>query len=74
MGLHARRASDAQVVRTPQVGLDRHLDQYDYLRRLVGVEHIGLGPDFIEGRSNAGPLSPADRILMASDAYSQEMP
>ena len=71
---HARKASDAQIARTPQVGLDRHLDQYDHLKRLVGVDHIGLGPDFMEGRNTTGPLSPADNILMAPEAYSQETP
>jgi membrane dipeptidase len=71
---HARKASDAQVPRTPQVGLDRHLDQYDYLKRLVGVDHIGLGPDFIDGQNNAGRLSDEDRYLMTPDIYSPELP
>lgn len=71
---HARTASHAKVPRTPQVGLDRHLDQFDYLKRLVGVDHIGIGPDFIEGRNDPGPLSAEDVILMAPEAYSQEMP
>jgi membrane dipeptidase len=71
---HARRAADTQIPRTPQVGLDRHLDQYDYLKRLVGVDHIGLGPDFMEGRNTTGPLAPADSILMAPEAYSQQTP
>lgn len=71
---HARRASDAQVPRTPQVSLDRHLDQYDYLKRLVGIEHIGLGPDFIEGRNHGGRLSAEVSQVMVSEAYSQEMP
>jgi len=35
--------------RSPQASLDVHLDQYDHLKRLVGVEHIGLGPDFVWG-------------------------
>jgi len=74
LAFHARRASDAHVLRTPQVGLDRHLDQYEYLKRHIGVDHIGLGPDFVAGHNNAGPLSASDRILMAADAYSQEMP
>jgi len=71
---HARKASDMHIARTPQVGLDRHLDQYDYLKRLVGADHIGLGPDFMEGRATTGPLSAADHILMAPEAYSQETP
>lgn len=72
---HVRKASDAKLVRSPQASLDRHLDQYDYLKRLIGVDHIGLGPDFLEGRNNdVGPLTPADVILMAAEAYTQELP
>lgn len=71
---HARAASDASVPRTPQVDLDRHLDQYDYLKRLVGVDYIGLGPDFIEGRNHPGWVSSADRNVMAAEAYSQQLP
>ena len=32
--------------RSPQATLDSHLDQYDYLKNLVGVDHVALGPDF----------------------------
>lgn len=71
---HVRKSSDARVPRSPQASLDRHLDQYDYLKRLVGVDHIGLGPDFLGGRNDPGPLSAADKILMAAEAYSQETP
>ena len=72
---HVRKASDAAIARSPQASLDRHLDQYDYLKRLVGVDHIGIGPDFLEGRNrDAGTLSPEDQILMAPEAYSQETP
>ena len=34
---------------SPQATLDMHLDQYDYLRDLVGINHVGLGPDFVWG-------------------------
>lgn len=71
---HARRASDANVVLTPQVSLDKHLDQYDYLKKLVGVDHIGLGPDFIEGRNHAGTLTAEAKVYMVAEAYSQQMP
>ncbi|MBL8268539.1 dipeptidase [Steroidobacter sp.] len=70
---HARRRSDASVPRTPQVALDRHLDQYDYLKRLVGVDHIGLGPDFIEGNNGEGVVSP-DTTTMVAEAYSSQRP
>jgi membrane dipeptidase len=71
---HVRKWSDARVMRSPQADLERHLDQYDYLKRLIGADHIGLGPDFLTGRNDSGRLSAADRILMAPEAYSQETP
>ena len=33
----------------PQATLDQYLDQFDYLRKRVGVDHVGLGPDFVDG-------------------------
>lgn len=71
---HVRTRADAGVPRSPQVGLDRHLDQYDYLKTLVGVDHIGLGPDFIEGRNQPGYVTEGMRHMMAPEAYSQQMP
>jgi membrane dipeptidase len=71
---HARTRSDVKVRRTPQVGLDRHLDQYDYLKKLVGVDHIGIGPDFIDGRGLDGPVLEAESRLAAPEAYSPERP
>lgn len=47
---HVRSRTDVNIPRSPQTTLDKHLDQYDYLRQLVGADHIGLGPDFVEGR------------------------
>ncbi len=48
---HNRNAESALVVgdHSPPVTLDKHLDQYDYLKKLVGTDHIGLGPDFTAG-------------------------
>lgn len=46
---HARTRNDAHIPRTPQVGLEKHLDQYDYIRKLVGADHVALGPDFVHG-------------------------
>jgi membrane dipeptidase len=48
---HNRNAKSAIVHgdQSPQVSLDEHLNQYDYFKRLVGVDHIGLGPDFTAG-------------------------
>jgi len=57
---HARSRGDTGVLRTPQVGLDKHLDQYDYLKRLVGVDHVGLGPDFTFGGTKPVPVFPLE--------------
>ena len=32
-----------------QATLDQYLDQFDYLKKRVGVDHVGLGPDFVDG-------------------------
>jgi membrane dipeptidase len=53
---HARPRTAAGVLRTPQVGLEKHLDQYDYLKKLVGVDHVGLGPDFTFGGTKPTPV------------------
>jgi len=41
----------AALAETPWGGIDTLLDQYDYLRKLIGVDHLGLGPDFTYGSS-----------------------
>jgi membrane dipeptidase len=33
----------------PRATLDQYLDQFDYLKKRVGVDHVGLGPDFVDG-------------------------
>lgn len=38
--------------RPPTAKLDRFLDEIDYLMRLVGPDHIGIGPDFTHGRGS----------------------
>jgi membrane dipeptidase len=45
----ARNATNAHASMTPQAPLDRMLDHLDYLRNLVGADHVALGPDFCEG-------------------------
>jgi membrane dipeptidase len=48
---HTRNAANHREhgARSPQVTLEAHLDHYDYLKRLVGADHVGLGPDFVWG-------------------------
>lgn len=66
---HVRSRNDANVARTPQAGLDKHLDQFDHLKKLVGVDHIGLGPDFMTGRSDLDVMG-LDRERWPADVYS----
>ena len=66
---HTRPQKDAAVARSPQATLDKHLDQYDYLKKLVGVDHIGLGPDFMTGRSDMDAMG-LKRDMWPADVYS----
>jgi microsomal dipeptidase-like Zn-dependent dipeptidase len=43
----------------PRAGVARYVDQFDYLKHLVGVDHIGLGPDFI---NDLEPIDPSKSI------------
>ena len=67
---HTRSRKDANVKYSPQATLDQHLDQYDYLKKLVGVDHIGLGPDFMTGRADLDAIG-MNRELWPADAYSE---
>ena len=48
---HIRTRNDADKRTMPQVSLEKHLDQYDYFKELIGVDHIALGIDNIEERA-----------------------
>jgi hypothetical protein len=37
-----------------QASLSRYVDEFDYLKKLVGVEHIALGTDFVTPGSGGG--------------------
>ncbi len=44
---HVRGRGNAGPV--PHVGIDEHVRQYDYVKQRVGVDHVGLGTDFVTG-------------------------
>ena len=44
---HVRARGNTGAV--PHVGIEEHVDQYDYIKRRVGVDHVGLGTDFVDG-------------------------
>jgi len=66
---HARSRNDANVPHSPQAGLDKHFDHYDHLKKLVGVDHIGMGPDFMTGRVDLDAMG-MDRERWPADVYS----
>ncbi|MES2451330.1 MAG: membrane dipeptidase [Pseudomonadota bacterium] len=68
---HARTRHDGATPVTPQVGLEKHLDQYDYLKKLVGVDHISFGPDFMFDRPDLVEIIPE---LWPADIYSNNPP
>lgn len=67
---HARVRNSPEPI-TAQVGLDKHLDQFDYMKKLVGVDHIALGSDFMWGRNDLVAIIPE---LWPGDVYSNNPP
>lgn len=67
----ARNRADRSVRATPQVGIDVLLDHYDYLKRLVGPDHVGIGADFTWGRQ--GGIDP-DIVLFGREMASEQTP
>ena len=61
-----RNASNAVAgAPSPQAPLSVYLDHLDYLKRLVGPDHIGIGPDFVHGHDFAKPGAwPGERFTM----------
>jgi len=47
---HVRTKKDMAVAHSPRIRIEKMLDQYEYLKKRVGVDHIGIGTDFVEGR------------------------
>ncbi len=56
----------AHLAESPWVTVDEMLEHAEYIRDLVGVDHVGLGPDFTWGRS---PIR--DRVLFGADAMDE---
>ncbi len=67
----ARNRADRDIRATPQVGIDVMLDHYDYLKRLVGPDHVGIGADFTWG--NPGGVDP-DIVLFGREMASEQAP
>jgi membrane dipeptidase len=59
---------------SPQATLDDHMDQYDHLKRLIGVDHIGLGPDFVWGWGQDFVHKAADSLTFPPEAMGDGVP
>lgn len=68
---HMRSRKDASVQRSPQATLDKLMQHFDHLKQLVGVDHIGLGPDFMTGRVDLDAIG-MDRERWPADVYSDQ--
>jgi membrane dipeptidase len=66
---HMRSRKDANLRRSPQATLDKLIDHFDHLKKLVGAAHIGLGPDFMTGRVDLDAIG-MDRERWPADVYS----
>ncbi|MEM1112805.1 MAG: membrane dipeptidase [Pseudomonadota bacterium] len=69
---HMRNPSNADEhgPKSPRATLDIHLDQYDYLKRLVGIDHVALGPDFISGWVEYFPMPHNDNLTFPEHSMS----
>ena len=46
-----RNKTNAHLDEIPQVTVEEYADQFDYVRKLVGVDYISLASDFVVGRN-----------------------
>ncbi len=51
--------------KVPRVGIDAHIEQYEYIRRRVGVDHVGMGTDFVDGM--AIPYGGVNKEIIPAD-------
>jgi len=69
-----RNPKNCHLPSTPQATMDQYLDQFDYIRKLVGVDHVGLGTDNVcDGDMAHCPpdLEKQNRLVMPIEAYSE---
>ncbi|MGH8032924.1 MAG: dipeptidase [Luteimonas sp.] len=72
---HVRNSTNIkQGPRSPHATLDTHLDQYDYLKRLVGIDHIALGTDHFWGWGNVEVHSATEHMRFPPEAMSDGPP
>jgi membrane dipeptidase len=67
---YMRSTKDADVKASPQASLDKLFEHFEHVKKLVGVDHIGLGPDFMTGRVDLDQMGGLDRERWPADVYS----
>ena len=55
---------------SPQATMDQHLDQYDYVKKLVGIDHVALGSDFVCGWGEELDLKTEGHLAWTTDMLS----
>ena len=68
---HTRSRNDSAVQWSPQASLDMLMAHFEHLKKLVGVDHIGIAPDFMTGRSDLDAMG-VIRELWPVDVYSDQ--
>ena len=59
---------DEYPEKSPRAQIEMLVDQYDYLKNLVGIDHVGLGPDFIWGWGPSLPHPPGADMIFPVDS------
>jgi membrane dipeptidase len=70
---NARSRRDAAIPTTPQSKLEVMLDHCDYIRKRVGIDHVGLGPDFTQGEESFS-IDPSKSQLFPPEMASRQGP
>lgn len=63
----SRESLERYPERSPRAQLSDILDQYDHLKKVVGIDHVGLGPDFIWGWGGQDSHDPEDDVIFPNE-------
>lgn len=68
---HTRSRKDAAVSHSPQATMSQLLDHFDYLKKLVGIDHVAIATDFMTGRTDLDSMGMI-RELWPAELYSEQ--
>jgi membrane dipeptidase len=61
----------ADTASPPLASISKYVDVMDYIRRLVGIDHVGIGSDFTNGNNPGQPLPSQSFLYPPEMAYNQ---